>query len=112
MVLLAKKDYLEILRFYNIETSGMKTSDIIVVAKDILANKLCRCIKKINNTDEPTAIAICKNSILTKKRLKIGRFKCAKGAMFIPNKTTGATLSKINTTRKKLVGTINKVKRR
>ena len=112
MTSLVKKDYLAILHFYNIDSSGMKLATMRDTAEYILANKLCRCIKKINTSNEATAIAICKNSILTKKGLTVGRFKCKKGALFIPTRTTGRTLSKLNMTRKKLVRTVDKIKSR
>lgn len=110
MTTLVKKDYLAILHYYSIDSAGMKLADLRDAAKDILANKLCRCIKKIDTTNEATAIAICKNSILTKKGLIAGKFKCKKGALFIPNRMTGRALSKLNVTRKKLSRPVNKFK--
>lgn len=98
---LNNNDYLAILNYYNIDSKGMKRSHFQSVAKDVLANKLCRCIKKIDTADESKAISICKNSIFTKKGLTVGRFKCKKGSTFIPNKN-GQTLLKLGSrTRKK-----------
>ena len=76
MARLTSNDYLKILDYYNIDSRGMKKIRRQSVAKDILASKLCRCIKKIATTNESRAISICKNSIFTKKRLSVGRFKC------------------------------------
>ena len=43
-------DYKNILSFYNIPiTSTMKKKKIQELAEDILARKLCRCIKKVKN---------------------------------------------------------------
>ena len=110
MVTLVKKDYLAILHFYNIDSSGMKLAELRDVSNDILANKLCRCIKKIDTANEASSIAICKNSILTKKGLTAGKFKCKKGALFISNRMTGRALSKLNMTRKRSTGPVNKFK--
>lgn len=110
MSILRKKDYLEILRFYNINSFGLKLGELRDISNKILANKLCRCIKKVNSANETKSISICKNSILTKKNLKVGHFKCNKGSQFIPNKTNKQTLSKINSTRKNLFSRVNKIK--
>ena len=95
MTRLTSNDYLKILDYYNIDSLGMKKRHIQAAAKDILASKLCRCIKKIATTNETRAISICKNSIFTKKRLTVGRFKCKKGAALIPSKN-GTTLLKLD----------------
>lgn len=90
-------DYITILKFYNIDTSKLTRREIKKQAKEILAIKLCRCIKKVEKsfstpnkntrinkkkkklyTKKTSAIAICKNSIFTKKKLKIGKFNCKK----------------------------------
>lgn len=112
---LNNKDYLAILNYYNIATKGMKKLERQNSAKEVLANKLCRCIKKIDTDDESQAISICKNSIFTKKGLTIGRFKCKKTPGFIPNKN-GETLLKLDSRTRKSKRTkksstrINKIK--
>ena len=63
MARLTSSDYLKILDYYNIDSRKMKKGRRRSVAKDILASKLCRCIKKIATTNESQAISICKNSI-------------------------------------------------
>lgn len=91
---LSLNDYISILKYYEIEPSGMKTKDIKRKAEDILAKKLCRCIKSVdkhkavgNKQDikqsESKAIAVCKNSVLTKKNLKIAKFKCKRSAKLL-----------------------------
>jgi len=61
------------------------------VAEEILATKLCRCIKKITpaGKNESKKIAICANNILKKKGLSMSKFTCKKGARFVKslNKT-------------------------
>ena len=87
---LSLNDYISILKYYEIETSGMKTKDIKRKAEDILAKKLCRCIKAVDNQSsilsESKAIAVCKNSVFTKKNLKIAKFKCKKSAKLLSSR--------------------------
>ena len=66
---LKNSDYITILKYYDIDAQGMRKKDAKRKAEDLLANKLCRCIKRVDNKDEPEsrAIAICKSSILLKK---------------------------------------------
>ena len=70
---LYKKDYENILNYYNEsfhENNSIK--ELKTKVENIIANKLCRCIKKVNNRikDDNYSIAICNNSVLTKKNLK------------------------------------------
>ena len=85
---LSLNDYISILKYYEIETSGMKTKDIKRRAEDILAKKLCRCIKAVDkkSDNESKAIAVCKNSVFTKKNLKIAKFKCKKSAKLLSSR--------------------------
>ena len=98
---LNSKDYLAILKFYGIDTKKMTLRDRRTTAKEVLANKLCRCVKKIGTEQESRSIAICKNSIFTNKGLTVGRFKCKKGAMLIPSKSGQTILKRASQTRKK-----------
>jgi hypothetical protein len=93
---LSLKDYKSILKYYKIDNSTMKSKDIKKQAEHILSEKLCRCIKKINTPTESTAIAICKKSILTRKNLKISKFKCKGSAKFIPNNSLVKTKKIVN----------------
>jgi hypothetical protein len=95
---LKNSDYVTILKYYNIDSKGMKKKDKKRKAEDLLANKLCRCIKKVDNKDEPEskAIAICKNSVLLKKGLRNYGFKCKPKARFIPMKGTVKRLTKFD----------------
>jgi hypothetical protein len=95
---LTRKDYITILKFYKIEISeDTKLNVIREKAERILAGKLCRCIKKVTvpNPDKSRAIAICQNSVLTKKKLKIHRFTCKKKPHFLPKKGSKTRINKI-----------------
>ena len=89
---LSINEYKSILKYYNIDITCMKNSNIKKKAEDILAEKLCRCIKAVDMTKskskrlETTAIAVCKNSIFTKKNLKISKFTCKKKAELLTSK--------------------------
>lgn len=74
-------DYINILTFYkiNLPRTKLKTKQM---AEDILASKLCRCIKRIDVVNEAKSIGICTKSIFNKKGLTRGKFKC-KGKMFV-----------------------------
>ena len=79
---LSKNDYITILKFYDLPIPN-NNSLLIKNAENILATKLCRCIKKVkakqnNKKDEKRPIAICKNSIFNKRNLKISKFTCKK----------------------------------
>ena len=77
---LTLKDYKTILEYYNIDYSILKKNKIISTAENILAEKLCRCIKKVTSpkNDKIKAIGICRNSVVKKKGLTINKFRCKK----------------------------------
>lgn len=76
---LTKKDYLKVLQYYKIDVpKDYKT--LKQKAQDIIAEKLCRCIKKVDPKDEGRAIGVCTRSVLNKKGLSRGTFKCKKGS--------------------------------
>ena len=99
---LSLNEYKSILKYYNIDITGMKNNIIKKTAEDILAEKLCRCIKAVNMTKsksttksksmtkskrlETKAIAVCKNSVFTKKNLKISKFTCKNKAELLSRK--------------------------
>jgi len=86
------KDYKKIMEYYKLNTSKMNNKTIKNKAEDILAKKLCKCIKKVKgkseNKDERRAIGICKNSVITKKNIKIFTFNCKKKNKLNPKKGT------------------------
>jgi len=108
---LSLNDYISILKFYKIDVSRMKKKTIKQKAEEILAEKLCRCIKKVSKSLKPDikknnnnikkrtesrAIAICKNSIFTKKNVSSAKFKCKGTAKLLPSKNKHNKLTKIH----------------
>ena len=78
---LNRNDYLEILKYYKIHfDEEIKTNILKKKVENIIANKLCRCIKKVNDRIlyQDYSIAICNNSVIKKKNLKIYGFNCKK----------------------------------
>ena len=74
------EEYNAVLRYYDIDATGMTNKQKRKRAENILSTKLCRCIKKVEDrVEEKTqAIAICTEAVLYKKGLKISGFKCDK----------------------------------
>tara|TARA_B100000530_G_scaffold335971_1_gene289386 strand:+ start:1683 stop:1997 length:315 start_codon:yes stop_codon:yes gene_type:complete len=95
------------MKFYKIDVSNISKKKIKIIAEDILANKLCKCIKKVTPLlkNEQNAIAVCRKSVLRQKQIMNFGFRCKKGARFIPKKGTSKNLAKIkrktNATRKR-----------
>jgi hypothetical protein len=95
MGILKKDDYIKILNYYNIPIASTDSSKTIKhKAEEILADKLCKCIKKVKNTDDeidtetPTeaeskAIGICNDSIFRRKGLKHSGFTCKRRPKFL-----------------------------
>jgi len=77
---LTKADYIKILDYYNVPFKKTTISHLKKLAEHIIAKKLCSCIKKVPNANNPEsrAIGICIYSILQKKHLKINGFSCKK----------------------------------
>ena len=78
---LTKFDYMEILKFYNIHFNENLPKKLLKkMVENIIAKKLCSCIKKVPNLNQPEsrAIGICNYSVLQRKNLKIKRFTCKK----------------------------------
>lgn len=90
MGILNKDDYEKILNYYNIPFSSNDSSKKIKnKAEKILAEKLCKCIKKVNgdynsennndnSSDESRNIAICSDNIFRRKGIRHGMFTCKK----------------------------------
>jgi len=101
---LSNKDYLDILHYYKIKTTNLNKKQIKSRAENILAGKLCRCIKK--NVDYPKneskAIAICNNSILKKKGIIGSNLKCkGKAKITLSKKNTNLVKTKKRNTRRR-----------
>lgn len=95
MAALSYGDYKAILRFYDIDYSRMKNKQVKTIAESALANKLCRCIKKVDPKDESRSIGICTDSVIRKKGLSISGFTCKKKPRLKTNRKTKKKLSKI-----------------
>jgi len=82
---LTDADYTQILDFYNINIP--KSSRLLKIkATNILASKLCRCIKKVDKTNEGKSIGICSKTIINNKGYKRGNFTCKKKETIILSK--------------------------
>ena len=68
-------DYKKILEYYK---QPIPTSKRVIKlnAEKILASKLCRCIKKIEPSNESKSIGICTKTIFNSKGFTRGKFKC------------------------------------
>lgn len=75
---LSNSDYKKILEFYN---QHIPKSDRLLkkAAEQILADKLCSCIKKVSPlNDDPRSIGICTKNIFIRRNMKRGLFSCKK----------------------------------
>jgi hypothetical protein len=74
---LTKKDYIKILTYYKLSIPG--TMDALAAkAEKIMAQKLCRCIQKLQPSKGSRAVGICTGSIFKRKGFTRGAFKCRK----------------------------------
>ena len=85
MGILTKNDYEKILNYYNIPFSSSDSSKQVKnKAEEILAEKLCKCIKKVKDSagnsdeDESRAIGICNDTVFRRKGIKYSAFTCKK----------------------------------
>lgn len=74
---LTNKDYVSILKYYNINIPKSKRL-LKIKAEQIMAEKLCKCIKKIDPINESKSIGICTKTIFNRKGYTRGEFKCKK----------------------------------
>ena len=75
MTNLTDLDYKKILNYYNITIPKSK-KNIHLEAKKIMAEKLCRCIKKVDIKNKSKSIGICTKNIFNRKKFTRGKFKC------------------------------------
>jgi len=95
-------DYKKIIKYYNIKNNGKRTYKDL--AEDILATKLCKCIKKVNVNsnvnsnvnNEKASIAICRKHIFKNRKIDFYNFKCKKSRKLIPKKGTMKNLKKFS----------------
>jgi hypothetical protein len=74
---LLNKDYVSILKYYDMNIPKSKRL-LKKQAEKILAEKLCKCIKKIDPENEAKSIGICTKSIFNSKGYTRGVFQCKK----------------------------------
>jgi hypothetical protein len=83
---LTNNDYKQILEYYN-KPIPKSTQLLKNNAQQILAEKLCRCIKKLEPKNKVRSIGICSKTIISRKGYTRGKFKC-KGKRLITLKKT------------------------
>jgi len=75
MTSLNNYDYINILKFYKKPIPKSKRI-LKIQAEKLLSSKLCRCIKKLDPSNESKSIGICTKTILINKGFRRGQFKC------------------------------------
>jgi hypothetical protein len=98
---LSRNDYKEILNFYGVTYDNkLPTTYLKKMCESILVKKLCSCIKKVPNKNQPEsrAIGICNYSVVQKKQLKIKRFTCKKRSKLLNNIDENINTDKIKKT--------------
>ena len=93
---LTKTDYIKILDYYNVSFKKTTYNHVKKLAENIIAKKLCSCIKKVPNANNPEsrAIGICIYSVIQRKHLKINGFTCKKKMMLKSSKNNKDKLYK------------------
>jgi hypothetical protein len=80
-------DYSKILTYYGLHIPKNK-QHLKQSAENILAKKLCSCIKKVGGPEnEARAIGICTKTVINRKGLTRGKFKCRNGRNIVVTKT-------------------------
>ena len=74
---LTNKDYASILNFYKMKIPKSKRL-LKKQAEQIMSEKLCRCIKKVDVKNEAKSIGICSKTIFVNKGYTRGKFTCKK----------------------------------
>ena len=88
MTQLNDTDSKRILEYYNMEIPKSKRV-LQNKAEEILATKLCRCIKKVDVKNEARSIGICTKTIINRKGYTRGAFKCkGKATLKLSKKTS------------------------
>ena len=74
---LTNKDYKSILLYYNKPIPKSKRI-LKLHAEQIMATKLCKCIKKVDPVLEAKSIGVCTKTIFMSKGITRGKFSCKK----------------------------------
>ena len=86
---MTKSDYEKILSYYKIPIDNLSSAELKRKAEEILATKLCKCIKAVEKkVGTQNAIALCTTSVVGKKGLKYFDMSCKGRARFNPRKGT------------------------
>ena len=96
MTKLSITDYKKILDYY--KTPVPKSKRLLKIqARQILATKLCRCIKKVDKLHEARAIGICTKTIINSKGITRGKFNCkGKGTIKLKKHKTRKNVTRRN----------------
>ena len=94
MSTLSNDDYKKILEYYKKPIPKSKKL-LKIEAEQILATKLCRCIKKIEPTNEARSIGICTKTIFNRRGLTRGKFKC-RGKKYVTFRKSSSTKTRKN----------------
>ena len=74
---LTQNDYKQILDYYKIAIPENK-KHVKHLAENIISEKLCKCIKKVDPVNEAKSIGICTKSVINRKGFVRGKFQCKK----------------------------------
>ena len=74
---LSQTDYKQILDYYKISVPVNK-KHMKQLAEKIIAEKLCKCIKKLDPENESRSIGICTKTVINRKGFIRGKFQCKK----------------------------------
>jgi len=92
---MTKSDYEKILSYYKLPFANLSSNDIKRKAEDILATKLCKCIKSVEKkTGTQNAISLCTTSVFGKKGLKYFGMSCKGKAQLHAAARKGRKLTK------------------
>ena len=84
---MTKTDYTKILSYYKIPFENLSNRELKQTAEDILATKLCKCIKAVEKkVGTQNAIGLCTASVFGKKGLKYFDMSCKGRAQLNPRK--------------------------
>jgi hypothetical protein len=84
---MTKSDYQKILSYYKMPFEKLSDRELKRQAEDILATKLCKCIKSVEKkTGTQNAIELCTASVFGKKGLKFFDMSCKGKARLLPRK--------------------------
>jgi hypothetical protein len=98
---ITRSDYQKILSYYKLPFERLSDRELKRQAEDILANKLCKCIKSVEKkTGTQNAIALCTASVFGKKGLKFFDMSCKGKARLLPRKGSAHHVLSRSKTRK------------